>query len=121
MTPSQPDWLPVCQLDELAAAGAVEFRLPCGSPGFVLARPRGPQAFLNHCPHLGLELNWQPGQFMDVDRCFIQCATHGALFNPDSGLCIAGPCQGDRLQALELKVDGDQVLVAALSPAASTR
>jgi nitrite reductase/ring-hydroxylating ferredoxin subunit len=30
------------------------------------------------------------------------CATHGALYQPDSGLCIAGPCRGARLKAITL-------------------
>ena len=37
---------------------------------------------------------------MDADNLFIQCSTHGALFKPGSGECIAGPCQGDSLAAL---------------------
>lgn len=55
----------------------------------------------NHCPHRGLSLQWQPDQFLDDSASLIQCAHHGALFLIESGECIAGPCAGDGLTALE--------------------
>jgi nitrite reductase/ring-hydroxylating ferredoxin subunit len=36
-----------------------------------------------------------------VDGHHLQCATHGALFDPLSGVCISGPCAGDALQRLD--------------------
>lgn len=26
------------------------------------------------------------------------CATHGAIFRVEDGVCLAGPCQGDQLE-----------------------
>ncbi|MGM0767756.1 MAG: Rieske (2Fe-2S) protein [Pseudomonadota bacterium] len=103
-------WQKVCQLDDLSNGGAIEFILPTGTGepdtvalrGFVLLHNGRPRAFVNRCPHLGIELNWSPGRFLDADHCFVQCSTHGALFLPDSGECIAGPCQGEALTPLEL-------------------
>lgn len=60
--------------------------------------------YLNQCPHLGLPLEWQANQFLNSDQSLIQCATHGALFEIDSGQCIAGPCQGQALIALDIEV-----------------
>ena len=54
----------------------------------------------NSCPHTGAPLDWVPGRFLDPAGRYLQCATHGALFEPTTGLCIAGPCRGDRLKAL---------------------
>lgn len=56
--------------------------------------------YLNRCPHLGVELNWMPDQFMDSDGALLMCATHGALFAPESGDCLAGPCQGQALSRI---------------------
>lgn len=56
--------------------------------------------YQNHCPHLGVELNWLEDQFLDSDNALIQCATHGALFLIESGECISGPCVGEVLKAL---------------------
>ena len=36
------------------------------------------RAYLNHCPHLGIPLNWQPDEFLSIDGAHIQCSTHGA-------------------------------------------
>ena len=69
-------------------------------------------AYRNVCPHRGTPLNWMPDQFMNYDRRYIQCSTHGALFEPGSGLCVAGPCSGDYLQALPVKVVRKQVFLA---------
>lgn len=61
-------------------------------------------AYENSCPHTGVTLNWQPDQFLDITSQHIQCATHGALFRIDDGLCEWGPCLGQRLRALTVEV-----------------
>ncbi len=108
-------WQAVCQHGELAEGRFVEFTLgnggQGGQTGFAFEREGRLFAYLNRCPHLGIELNWMPGRFMDVDNCFIQCANHAALFIPESGQCIAGPCQGDALTPLEVAEDSGTVLV----------
>jgi len=108
-------WQSVCTREELQAGKFVEFSLAGAVPsvetsadtlpltGFVFLDGTTPKAYLNQCPHMGVELNWIPGRFMDIDNLFIQCSTHGALFKPGDGECIAGPCQGDVLTALDLR------------------
>lgn len=66
-------------------------------------------AYYNECPHTGANLEWQEDQFLDIDKELIQCATHDALFLIDSGECIAGPCAGDTLTAIPLKIIGDEI------------
>lgn len=61
-------------------------------------------AYLNQCPHLGLELDWLPGEVFDLENANLMCATHGARFDPQSGLCISGPCVGQTMVALKLKI-----------------
>jgi len=60
--------------------------------------------YANRCPHLGIELNWQEDQFLDREDALIMCSTHGALFIIESGQCVAGPCMGDHLQAINYDV-----------------
>ncbi|SDW91238.1 Rieske (2Fe-2S) protein [Marinobacter mobilis] len=103
-------WHTACALNALEDKQAAEFTLD-DTPGFVIAHKGELRAYVNRCPHLGIELNWMPGRFLDAEQCFIQCATHGALFSLDKGLCIAGPCQGEALQQLDTRIDQDQILV----------
>ena len=73
-------------------------------------------AYINSCPHTGINLEWQEDQFLDMDNMFIQCSTHDALFEIDTGVCVAGPCVGDQLQAVELVIE-DGYISALLDPA----
>lgn len=117
MTSGQDSWQPVCAVSDLTPGKFVEFRLrekarePEGMPltGFLFLDGTTPRGYLNICPHLGVELNWMPGRFMDSDNLFIQCSTHGALFKPADGECIAGPCQGDALTELDLRQRKGQI------------
>ncbi|WP_417662951.1 Rieske (2Fe-2S) protein [Pseudomonas sp.] len=68
-------------------------------------------AYYNSCPHRDVPLEWQPNQFLDSSASLIQCATHGALFLIDSGECVAGPCAGQFLDALDCKEDAQGIWV----------
>jgi len=54
-------------------------------------------AFLNRCGHVPVELDWQQGEFFDSSGLYLICATHGALYAPDSGRCLGGRCNGKGL------------------------
>jgi nitrite reductase/ring-hydroxylating ferredoxin subunit len=69
-------------------------------PAFAIRYQGRVHAYLNRCAHKLTELDWEPGQFFDAERRYLVCATHGALYEPDSGLCVAGPCRGAALVRL---------------------
>lgn len=60
-------------------------------------------AYKNHCPHLGIQLEFMPDQFLDMEGSLIQCAMHGALFRIEDGYCISGPCVDQSLQPISLE------------------
>ena len=66
-------------------------------------------AYMNRCAHVPTEMDWQPGEFLDSDRRFIVCSMHGAVYEPTSGHCIAGPCAGARLMAIAVTEAAGQV------------
>jgi nitrite reductase/ring-hydroxylating ferredoxin subunit len=68
----------------------------------------------NRCPHLGIELEWLADQFLDSEGELIQCATHGALFTIESGLCVAGPCTGEALDAIAIIEDSGAIYLVEL-------
>jgi nitrite reductase/ring-hydroxylating ferredoxin subunit len=67
--------------------------------------------YLNNCPHTGGPLDWVPGQFLDLDREHIQCATHAALFRIADGVCVCGPCAGDHLTPVTMAVEAGEVIL----------
>ena len=101
----------LCALDEIADPGTRGFVFNPDSPQavrlFVVRKHGVLAAYRNRCPHTGAPLEWLPNQFFDPDNSFIQCALHGALFRPEDGYCLRGPCVGQSLERLELDlVDG---------------
>lgn len=95
-------------LDQLSDPGSRAFSLSLQGTeieGFVVRQGEHVNAFINSCPHTGASLNWNPHQFLDVDGEFIQCSLHGALFRPNDGLCVRGPCVGQSLEALEVTLE----------------
>ncbi|MDI9237396.1 Rieske 2Fe-2S domain-containing protein [Lysobacter sp. LF1] len=62
------------------------------------------RAWLNICPHAGRRLDWAPGQFLKSKDGLLVCAAHGASFELVRGDCVAGPCRGESLRAVEVSV-----------------
>ena len=74
-------------------------------PAFAVKFDGKPYAYLNQCAHIAMEMDWQPGQFFDFDQRFIMCATHAALYEPSTGVCVDGPCAGKKLIPVALRLD----------------
>ena len=82
-------------------------------PAFAIRHDGVVQGFVNRCAHRGVELDWEHGRFFDVENRFLICATHGALYEADSGFCVAGPCLGGRLTKVPIvERDGKVSLVS---------
>ena len=69
------------------------------------------RAWLNVCPHAGRALDWAPGQFLKSREGHLVCAVHGASFELEGGTCVAGPCKGDALRAVPLRVQDGMVFL----------
>lgn len=59
-------------------------------------------AYYNRCGHVPVELDWNAGQFFDMHGLYLICSVHGALYDPQTGACLAGKCSGRGLQPLEV-------------------
>lgn len=97
----------ICMTEEVPEREARAFDTLQGTTIFVTQRDGAFYAYQNLCPHLQTELEYLENQFLDQDQEYIQCSTHGALFTVETGECIAGPCLGDFLNKVELKVHSD--------------
>jgi nitrite reductase/ring-hydroxylating ferredoxin subunit len=60
----------------------------------------GIRRFRNLCPHRGVGLDYGDGRCLDGDGRLV-CALHGAVFDPDTGICRDGPCRGDALDRVD--------------------
>jgi len=59
-------------------------------------------AYENTCRHIPLTLDYGDNRFFDSKGKTLICQTHGAVYEPDTGLCVRGPCAGASLFALEI-------------------
>lgn len=107
-------------LDAIADGGFAEVEAPVeGSAESLILYRQGDavRAWLNVCPHAGRRLDWAPGQFLKSKDGLLVCAVHGASFELEGGSCVAGPCRGEALRAVEVAVvDGMIRLVDLPSP-----
>jgi len=105
----------VCELGDLDDPGTRGFDWTdaggAGRSGFVVRRGGRVFAYEDSCPHTGAPLAWMPHVYLDVEGAHIQCALHGALFMPESGHCVYGPCAGATLTPLSVELRGGRVFV----------
>ena len=105
----------VCRVSELDSGAARAFTIGSGDwplRGFVLRVGRAVCGYVNRCPHAGHPLNLLPERFLSADGTLIVCSSHGALFEKGTGYCVAGPCAGRALTAVQLEVRSGFVLLA---------
>ena len=84
------------------------------TPCFAVSFKGAIYAYVNRCPHQGTELDWLPGEVFDSDGLYLICATHGAVFEVDSGLCAGGPCKGASLERVQIHEVENNVLLVEL-------
>lgn len=105
----------LCRLEDIPDGGARGFGPAHGGFTGLFAVRRGGSVFVyvNACPHLGSSLDWGPDRFLTADGAHVVCATHGALFGIADGVCLRGPCVGDRLEPVPAQIVDGRVLVPA--------
>ena len=104
----------LCDLDAIADPGAFGVRFGSGEHhvALVLVR-RGERVtgFLNRCPHAFAPLDTHSGQFIAATGGELICDSHGARFDPETGLCTLGPCRGRSLTSVPVSRDGDRIVL----------
>lgn len=104
--------LAIARLGEIPPGKSKKFSLTVGGRDvecFVVHWNGAHHAYVNRCRHIALSLDWVENRFFDEDGRHLLCATHGALFEPDSGECVAGPPFGKRLIVVPLEIRGDEI------------
>jgi nitrite reductase/ring-hydroxylating ferredoxin subunit len=105
----------ICAAADLVDRGrGVRFELDrhgVREPAFAVRYGGKAYAYLNRCAHVPVELDWQPGEFFDDSGLYLTCATHGALYAPESGRCLGGRCNGNGLQPIPVVERDGQVFL----------
>lgn len=100
----------LCNSGDLVNQGdAVPFDvLYCGqtSRGFAIRFYGTVYAYLNRCTHVPMEMDYQPNHFFDMTGQWLICATHGAIYRPETGECRGGPCRGGLVKINVTERDG---------------
>jgi len=102
----------LCALTDLDDPGSKGFKVGRRPRLFVVRRGDDVFGYINLCPHQGTPLDWKPDAFLTVEEDAIMCATHGALFNIEDGVCTWGPCQGMKLAPVPVRVEDGLVKLA---------
>lgn len=90
----------LCRLEDIADPGAKSLYFqawPAMFNGFVVRRGDQVFGYIDRCPHAARPLAPIEDRYLTREQDLILCSAHGALFRIEDGLCIAGPCAGDRL------------------------
>lgn len=104
----------VCRDEDLAEGRTAKFRLGPGQgdgEGFVVRHRGGLHAWRNQCRHVPVTMDWVENRFLSRDGCWIQCSTHGALYDIATGACVAGPAAGRSLHPLDVMVEDGEIVV----------
>jgi len=104
----------LCALDEIADPGAKSFRFRAERwlfAGFVVRSGELLRGYVDSCPHASWPLAPMDDRYLTRDNAHILCAGHGAIFRLD-GVCIAGPCAGDRLTDWAVAVEDGAIFTA---------
>ena len=112
LSSSNMSWILLTGTDSIPAGSAQEFAVDTNNgllEIFIVNDNQQMYAYKNQCPHTGVNLNWQPNQFFDIDNRFLQCSTHGALFRTNDGYCVRGPCAGASLVSIPLKIENGSI------------
>ena len=103
-----------CRADEVPPGRTARFELKLDGravAGFLVNHGGRHRAYVNRCPHAGTPLDWWPNEFLTEAGFSVVCATHGAVFDPDTGICTEARCPGARLERLPVLRDGEDLVV----------
>ncbi len=106
----------VCKSEEIDSGGiGYKFHVTRGGmahPAFVVRFKNSVYGYLNRCAHLMLQLDYGNSEFFDTAGEYLVCCNHGAMYEPDTGLCINGPCYGGKLIQLSMDEQDGYVVLA---------
>lgn len=116
-SPASPDTVPpgiaLAPLALLPVGGAKGFVLELKAgrfEGFVVRTAAGLRGYVDRCPHRGLSLARRPDEYLAPGGGYIACRWHGALFDPETGACLGGPCPSATLHTWPVHIEDAHIV-----------
>ncbi len=84
----------VARAAEIASGESRKFLLPIEGVDeecFVINFHGEFHAYINRCRHIPIAMDWVDNHFFAEGGRYLMCQTHGALYQPATGECLAGP------------------------------
>jgi nitrite reductase/ring-hydroxylating ferredoxin subunit len=107
----------LCAVTDVSAGRATLTRLSQTLSVILLRLQDGTlTAYRNACPHMGIELDWDPARLLTKDARHLKCTGHHALFDVQTGTCVKGPCQGEILTRLKIQESNGEVFLDPAAP-----
>jgi nitrite reductase/ring-hydroxylating ferredoxin subunit len=114
----------LCALEEMPDGVARGFAVAGARQKVVVVRRGGAlHGYLDSCPHYegGTPMAWKSDAYLNGAGTHLACHSHGALFEIDTGVCVLGPCLGQRLTPVHVDVTGQGRIFAVLPVQAEER
>ena len=106
----------ICRLADLPDRDARTFTVDAGKGArkiVVVRRDGAVFGYLNRCPHEGIPLDWGTvSRLVDRDCRHLICHAHSAYFEIEDGFCVEGPCAGDMLEPVAVRIEGDIIVLS---------
>ena len=97
----------IARVENVVEGGTLKFPFSRdGRPaeGFLARFQGNLVAYENQCRHHPVHLDFETGRFFTPEGGHFICQTHNAIYEPLTGLCVRGPCEGESLKRLEIQV-----------------
>jgi nitrite reductase/ring-hydroxylating ferredoxin subunit len=104
----------IARLEELRKKRSVKFKFRrdgISRDGFAAWFDGQVIVYENVCRHLPLTIDYGDNQFFTDDGKTIICKTHGAVYEPLTGLCVEGPCKGASLFPVPFEIREETIWV----------
>ncbi len=103
----------LCRLLDIEDGKAKEFSYGLGDDLrdiFIQRMGDKVYAYENTCPHAFVPMNMTAGDFTEKTGQYFICQNHGALFDIQTGKCLAGPCNGQSLTAIDVDLKDGNII-----------
>jgi len=117
--PPPKGWTRIGRPEDLREGRTVKFtfeRDGMEREGFAFRLGDSFRAYLNECRHWTVGLDLDDNRFFTPDGRYLQCANHGALYDPADGRCLEGPCGGAYLEPIPVVQRGKALYAHTAHP-----